>query len=97
MTDNIVSFTGQPIDFSDPVRESFLTFAAESYDAFKSSDTPPKAFILTMLSDDGIYNTYWLGQHSALPASIFLSVAITGLQSAFIKGEMSYTKEGEEN
>lgn len=93
MANNIVSLSGDKVDFCDPIRQDFLAFAAEIYDGFKTGNgAEPTAFIVTMLSDEGVYNSYWLGKHSALPSSVFLSLAITGLTAAFIKGEMPYQK-----
>jgi hypothetical protein len=96
MQDNVVSLTGEPVVAGDPVREDFLAFAAGSYDQFKSSSASPTAFILTMVSDEGCYNTYWLGHHCLLPAPAFLSIGITGLTAAFVKGETGYQPEAED-
>ena len=90
--DNVVSLTGEPIETGDPVRESFLAFAAEIYDGFKQSNEQPSAFILTLVSDEGVYKSHWLGEHSALPASAFLAIGMAGLSAAFTISAQNYEK-----
>jgi hypothetical protein len=90
--DNVVSLTGDPIETGDPVRESFLAFAAEVYDSFKQSNEQPSAFILTLVSDEGVYKSHWLGEHSTLPATAFLAIGMAGLSSAFTISAQDYQK-----
>ena len=90
--DNVVSLTGDPIETDDPVRESFLAFAVEVYDGFKHTNEQPTAFILTLVSDEGVYKSNWLGEHSVLPASAFLAIGMAGLSAAFTISAQNYEK-----
>ncbi len=91
--DNVVSLTGDPIVAGDQARQDFLDFCTKTYDTFNhATGARAQSYVLTLTTDDGVFDSFWSSYKSSLPITAVLGFALAALTTAVAEEVRDYQK-----